>query len=81
MRDALEQFLLRSNYYQHTGPRDHIDDEEISTSLQLQKECDKLLHTVAVIMECDVNNDVMLLKAASDLVQSGTVLLANLNSY
>ena len=79
--DKLKQFLLRSNYYQHTGPRDYVDDEEISTSLQLQKECDKLLHTVAVIMECDVNNDVMLLKAASDLVQSGTVLLANLNSY
>ena len=32
-------------------------------------------------MECDANNEVMLLKAASDLVQSGTVLLANLNSY
>jgi tRNA A-37 threonylcarbamoyl transferase component Bud32 len=76
--DKLKQFLRRSNYPQRTGPRDYMDDEEISTSLQLQKDCDRLLHTVSSIMRCDATNDVMLLKAAKELIESGSVLLANL---
>ena len=55
------------------GPRDHMDNDEIS--FQLQKKFNKLLCMVTVIMESDVNNEVMLLKAFGDLVQSGTVLL------